>query len=148
AWNGWKQTQDGVRRDSVTIARDATVQQVSAVLASETRVLEARLASAEVQAALQAGDFAAAGRELAKDWPLLEHAQVQPQDLSGAYGGAADSGFGRVAAMEAALAAGSPAAWIVRDDGKPALALTAPARVGEATVGVAFARLPLSRVTQ
>ena len=38
-------------------------------------------------------------------------------------------------------------ASVVRDGGAPVLALSAPARVDDAVVGVAYARLPLARVT-
>src|SRR5690606_20018515 len=42
---------------------------------------------------------------------------------------------------------GKPVLWAIREDGKPEVALAAPARGGEATVGIAFARLPLARAT-
>jgi phosphomannomutase / phosphoglucomutase len=147
AWNGWKQTQDDARRTSVTTARDGTVQLTATTLGGEVKRLQDRLASAELQAALEAGDFAAASRVLAADWPQLEHAEVLSADLVAAYDDLSDTGFGRLAAMEAALAEGKPVVWIVRHEGRPAVALTAPAVAGDSTLGVAFARLPLSRAT-
>ena len=147
AWNGWKQTQDGFRRDRVTLARDATVQQTAMAVGAELKRLQTRLQSADVQAALQAANLEAAGKALAADWPGLEQADIRAPDLAAAYGDPSDTGFGRLAAMEAALAKGEPVSWIIRDGGKPALALSAPAMQGEAVVGVAFVRLPLSMVT-
>ena len=149
AWNGWKQTQDGVRRDSVTIARDATVQQTATAIGGELKRLQERLASDQVLSALQAGNLAAAGTALGADWPQLEHAEILSADLAGAYGAAGETGFGRLVPMEAALVDAKPTAWVIRDDGKPALALAAPAvRPDETVVGVAFVRLPLSRATR
>src|SRR5688572_11698161 len=134
AWNGWKQTQDGVRRDRVTLARDATVQQTATTIGAELKRLETRLQDADVQEALQAADLDAAGKALAADWPRLEHAEIRSPDLAAAYGALSGSGFGRLAAMEAALAEGKPVSWIIRDEGKPALALAAPAMQDDAIV--------------
>ncbi|MGH8082146.1 MAG: phosphomannomutase/phosphoglucomutase, partial [Lysobacter sp.] len=57
------------------------------------------------------------------------------------------SGYGRLGAMEAAIVADKPMAAIVREGGKPVLALAAPARVGEQLVGVAYVQLPLQRIS-
>src|SRR5690606_4053702 len=80
AWNGWKQMQDSVRRDSVTSTRDAMVQIASSMLGGETKRLEQRLQSEEVQAALAAGDLDAAGTPLPADLPPPEHAAILPAD--------------------------------------------------------------------
>jgi phosphomannomutase / phosphoglucomutase len=148
AWNGWKQMQDGTRRTSVTTARDGTVQLTATTLGGEVKRLQDRLGSAPLQAALEAGDFAAASTALAADWPQLEQAEVLSPDLATAYRDLSDAGFGRLAVMEAALAEGKPVVWVIRHEGTPAVALAAPAVVGDSTLGVAFARLPLSRATQ
>jgi phosphomannomutase / phosphoglucomutase len=147
AWNGWKQMQDGTRRASVTTARDGAAQLTATTLGGELKRLQDRLASAPLQAALAAGDFAAAGEVLGADWPQLEQAEVHPADLRAAYEGLPDAGFGRLAAMEAALSEAKPVVWIIRDEGTPAVALAAPAEAGARTLGVAYVRLPLSRAT-
>src|SRR5690606_3327591 len=76
-----------------------------------------------------------------------EQAAVLPPDLADAYERLPAEGFGRIAVAEAALVEDRPVAWVIRDDGQARVALAAPARVGEATLGVAFVRLPLARAT-
>src|SRR5690606_30527341 len=106
-----------------------------------------RLASDAVQSALAAGDLAAAGRALGEGWSGVQETAVLPPDLQDAYAGLPKSGYGRVAALEAAMAGDKPVLWAIREGGKTEIALAAPARAGETTVGVAFARLPLARAT-
>lgn len=147
AWNGWKQMQDSVRRDSVTSTRDAMVQIASSMLGGETKRLEQRLQSEEVQAALAAGDLDAAGKALAADWPQLEHAEILPADLDAAYRGLPQSGYGRLAVLEAALVDDKPAVAVIRDGNGEAIGIAAPARHGDALAGVAYARMPLDWLT-
>ncbi|TDK23161.1 phosphomannomutase/phosphoglucomutase [Luteimonas aestuarii] len=139
--------QDDTRRTGVTIARDATVQLTASTLGGEVKRLEERLGAAGLQAALEAGDFDAASTMLGTDWPHMERAEVLAPDLRQAYAGLPGAGFGRLAAMEAALSEDKAVVWIIRDGDTPAVALAAPARVDGRTLGVAYVRLPLSRAT-
>ncbi len=147
AWNGWKQTRDGVRRDAVTVVRDAAAQQTATALAAETRRLAQQLETEAVQSALQAGDFVAAGKALAAGWPQVEHAEIVSPSLADAYAQADDTGFGRLAAMESVLVEGEAKVRVIRDDGRPVLAVSGPVVQDGKTIGVAFVRLPLSLVT-
>lgn len=142
AWNGWKQTQDGVRRTSVTTARDTTVEHTASSLNGEARRLQERLATESVQTALGAGDFDAASRALAEEWPQLEHAQILPLDMGDAYRALPDTGFGLLAALEAVLVDNKPAIRVSLHDGAPTLVVAAPASKGDEVVGVAYARFP------
>ncbi len=146
-WSGWRQTQDGTRREALERNRDTVVELTARTLAGELARLGERLASPPVQAALSRGDLDAAGTLLGQDWIHLEQAAVLPPDLADAYERLPAEGFGRIAVAEAALVEDRPVAWVIRDGGQPRVALAAPARVGEATVGVAFVRLPLARAT-
>jgi len=147
AWSGWRQLQDGTRRTSVMLARDTTAGITSSTLAGERKRLQERLADAGVQAALEAGDLAAAGKALALDWPNVEAARVLPADLGEAYAGLPKGGFGPLAAMEQALVEDAAVTAVIRVGGEARVALTAPARAGETLVGVAYVQLPLSRAT-
>src|SRR5690606_16637782 len=49
--------------------------------------------------------------------------------------------------LEAAMTEGKPVLWAIRADGKPSIALAAPARAGDALAGIALVRLPLARAT-
>lgn len=148
AWSGWQQHRDNARRTGIERARDAAVEAAKTGLAGELKRLNERLASAPVQTALGAGDLAAAARELGKDWPGASDAVVLATDLTAEYAALPKGGYGRLAAMEAAIANDKPVAWIARDGAQPSLALAAPARAGQQAVGVAFLRLPLQRVSQ
>ncbi|WP_235567189.1 phosphomannomutase/phosphoglucomutase [Lysobacter sp. Root604] len=148
AWSGWQQHRDNARRSGIERARDAAIEAAKTGLAGELKRLDERLASAPVQTALSAGDLAAAARELAKDWPGASDAVVLRSDLAAEYAALPKGGYGRLAAMEAAIANDKPVAWIARDGAQPSLALAAPARAGQQAVGVAFLRLPLQRVSQ
>jgi phosphomannomutase/phosphoglucomutase len=147
AWSGWRQIQDDSRRADLEQGRDLAASSTQRVLKGDLDKLTQRLASPEVQAALQAGDLAAAGAALGRDWKGVEEAEVLPPGLQDAYAGLPKSGYGRLAAAEAALADDKPVLWAIRDKGKPAIALAAPARADEALAGVAFVRLPLARAT-
>ncbi|SDX80128.1 phosphomannomutase/phosphoglucomutase [Lysobacter enzymogenes] len=148
AWAGVQQHLDSSRRADLIQVRDAAVSNAHNALGVEHKRLRDRLAAAPMQAALQAGDFKAASAELGKDWPGASHGEVLPADLAAEYAALPKSGYGRLGAMEAAIVADKPMAAIVRDGGKPVLALAAPARAGEQLVGVAYVQLPLQRVSQ
>src|SRR3546814_6330994 len=80
-------------------------------------------------------------------WKGVEEAAVLPPDLEQAYEGLPKTGFGRIAVLEAAMTEDKPVLWAIRADGKPAIALAAPARAGETLAGIALVRLPLARAT-
>ena len=146
-WSGWQQLQDGTRRSSTTLARDTTATMTATMLSGDLDRLGERLATEAVQAALQAGDFDAAAQALGADWPQLEQALVRPPELTEAYAGLPDAGFGPLSVMETALVEDKPVVAVVRVEGAPRVALAAPARVGEQLVGVALVQLPLARAT-
>lgn len=147
AWSGWRQTQDEARLAALQQNRDVAVQSSQQTLNAELERLSRKLASTDLQSALQARDYAAASAALAGDWPNLETAAVFPPSLQQAYAELPKGSFGRIAVAEAALAGDKPVLWAIREDGKPAIALAAPARVGDEVVGIAFVRLPLARAT-
>ncbi|MEP6633875.1 MAG: phosphomannomutase/phosphoglucomutase, partial [Luteimonas sp.] len=147
AWTGWQLMQDGARRRDLQASRDAIALATGKVLASNIQRFDQRLASPEVQSALEARDLAAAGKALGAGWNGVEETIVLPMDLTATYSQLPKSGFGRTAVLEAALAENKTVSWIVRDGGSPRLALAAPARSGETLAGIAYVRLPLSRVT-
>ncbi|MGN7727269.1 phosphomannomutase/phosphoglucomutase [Luteimonas sp. 22616] len=147
AWSGWRQIQDDSRRATLEQGRDAVAQSIQHVLKGDLDKLAQRLASTEVQSALKAGDLAAAGTALGAGWEGIEDAAVLPPDLQDAYAGLPKSGFGRIAATEAAMTDGKPVLWAIRDRGKPVIALAAPAEVDGVVAGIALVRLPLARAT-
>ena len=147
AWSGWQQMQDESRRGALGQARDGVAHATARSVGGELERLASRLESAPVQAALAAGDLEAASAAMAADWPNLEELAVYGPDLESVYTGLADGGFGRAAALEGALVAEEPVALVISEDGAPRLALAAPAHVGDALMGAAFVRLPLSRAT-
>jgi len=148
-WLGWvayAQYQAGEREDTLTRARDQATTAIAATVKRDIDTLSSRLAQPPVQAALAGGDLVGAAAALGEGWAGVEQVEVLPADLDALYAGLPKTGYGKLAALEAALAGGKPVAWLV-DDGGPRLALAAPALSGADTIGVAYARFPLAHVT-
>jgi len=146
AWSGWQLHRDGARQLAVTEARNTAVEGAVKVLGVEQKQLTDRLAAPTLQAALTAGDLAAASQELGKGWNGASDAAVLPLDLGAEYAALPKGGYGRLGVIEAAVATGRPVSGLVKHDGGPQLALAAPARVGDKVVGVAYVRLPIGRI--
>ncbi len=152
AWNAWELQRDGARRETLTRARDEAVQAAQRALATEHKRFSQQLASAGVQRALEVADLTGAGFELTQGWPSAKAGVVLPPDLQPAYAaldqaGASAGGYGRLAALEAALVADRPVAWVVREGATTSLVLAAPARHAGSLVGVASVQMPLQRIT-
>lgn len=146
AWSGYQLHRDGSRRLAITEARNAAVEGAVKALGVEQNQLTDRLASPTLQAALAAGDLAAASQELGEGWNGASDAAVLPLDLAAEYAALPKGGYGRLGVIEAAVAAARPVSGLVQHNGGPQLALAAPAHVGDKTVGVAYVRLPISRI--
>ncbi|GAB3100179.1 phosphomannomutase/phosphoglucomutase [Lysobacter terrae] len=147
-WSAWEQFRDSNRRHTVEEARDSAVLAAQAVLNSEQKQFATQLQSAPVQAALAANDLRLAGEALTQGWASATDGDVLSTDLDPAYVGLPKTGYGRLAAMEQALAEQKPVAWVVTDGlGKQKLALAAPVMRGAEAIGVASVRLPLEKLT-
>ena len=85
-----------------------------------------RAASAPVQAALEAGDFAAAGKALGEGWAGVEQVEVLSAGFDAAYAGLPDAGYGKLGLVEAAMSENKAIAALVRDAGGPKLGLATP----------------------
>ena len=147
AWSGIQLKRAESREADLVAARDSAAQAIGAAVAKELKHFGERLASPPVQAALGAADLPRASRELGQGWTGAEEVAVLPVGLDDAYAALPKSGYGKLGALEAAIAGGKPVAAIVRDAGKPSLVLAAPARAGNTVAGVAYGRLPVSRAT-
>ncbi|HJW45075.1 MAG TPA: phosphomannomutase/phosphoglucomutase [Lysobacter sp.] len=147
-WSTWQQYRDSVRHDNVASARDSAVQTAQQTLAAEQKRFAEQLASAPVQAALAGNDLHLAGQQLTVGWPGASDGEVLTADLDPAYAGLPKTGYGRIAAMEAALAENKPVAWAITDGlGKRKLALAAPVQREGQVIGVASVRLPLDKLS-
>ncbi len=148
AWSGWQQQQDGSRRAGVTEARDAAVASLATTLGEQQQEMAERVASAPVREAAAAGDLARAGDLLDDGWEGAVDGVLLAPDLDEVYAALPEAGYGRLGAMEAALAADAPVAWVVRAGDAERLALAAPVR-GEdgGLLAVALVHLPLQVVT-
>ncbi|BDU18383.1 phosphomannomutase/phosphoglucomutase [Lysobacter auxotrophicus] len=146
AWSGYQLHRDGARRLAISEARNAAVDGAVRALGLEQKQLTDRLAAPTLQAALTAGDLGAASQELGKGWNGASDAAILPLDLAAEYAALPKGGYGRLGVIEAAIAADRPVSGLVKHNGGPQLALAAPARVGDRTVGVAYVRLPIARI--
>ena len=149
AWSGWSQQQGNAGHQALQQARDGVARQATVALSGVREQFRAQLALPQVQAALAAGDLASAGSALGEGMEGAEGVEVAPLDLDEVYAAVAagEATYGKLAAMEAAVVADAVVASVIRDDGKPVLAVSAPARTEQALAGVAYARLPLERLT-
>src|SRR3546814_5066817 len=113
-WSGWQQMQDDSRRATLEQGRDMAAQSMQRALKADLDKLTERLASDRVQAALAAGDLAAAGTALGDGWKGVEEAAVLPPGLEQAYEGLPKTGFGRIAVLEAAMTEDKPVLLAIR----------------------------------
>ncbi len=145
-WSGTAQLQDNARREDLQQSRDNGVQLVHQSLMQHQKRLNEALALAETRSALAAGDFQVAAKVIGSGWPNLSLVQVLPPDLERVYADLPKGGYGRLAVVEAALSENKVRSWVIRDLGQPRLALAAPAKVDDRTVGVVYAQLPFSEL--
>ncbi len=138
---GGMRLRDDSRVHSLQSSRDDVALAMRRTLDAQRRTLGAQLASAQFKAALTA-DGVQAGAVLRKQWPDLTRAEVWPADLDSLYAGLPRSGFGTLAAAEAALSTGKVGVRIVQSGLAQRIALAAPVR-GAAGAMVAYVELPL-----
>src|SRR5690606_3646147 len=128
AWSGWQQQQDGSRRAGVTAARDAAVASLATTLDEQQQEMAERVASAPVREAAAAADLARGGDLHDGGWEGAVDGVLLAPDLDEVYAALPEAGYGGLGAMEAALAADAPVAWVVRAGDAERLALAAPVR--------------------
>lgn len=146
-WSGWQLLRDDSRRNSITEARDVAVDAAAAALGREQKEFAGRLAKPEVLAAVKAGDLGGAAQQIGKGWTDATNVTVLPASLEGQYESLSKGGYGRLGVIESALSSKKSVAWVVKDGGKPVLGVAAPVLDGEEVAGVAYASLPLGRIS-
>ena len=138
---------DEARLASLQGARDIAIAATRSNLQEEQRKLATKLESAPVQAALAAGDAAAAARAVAAGWPEVKRSELWPADLQPLYAGLPRTGYGRLAVGEAALATGASSARVIKAGHEQRLALAAPVNAAQGPA-VAYVELPLAQLTR
>ncbi len=146
-WSGVAQFRDADRRSELEVTRDQGVQLVHQALLQQQKRLGEALAMPEVQNALSGSDFASASKVISAGWPNVSIVEIFPPDLEAVYAALPKGGYGRLAVLESAMVENKVRTWVVRDLGKPRLALAAPARAGGRLVGVAYVQLPFTELT-
>ena len=150
AFSAWQQQRDGARRSSLTTARDVAAQSLGSSLSNQKKRLVAQMQNPGFVAAVRAGEFDRAGALLTDGWPGAQGGLVVPADLEATYAGldqAGTGGYGRLAAMEAALAADEAVVWMMGGPSERLAALAAPVDGADGEpVAVALAQLPLERL--
>ncbi|MFZ5655994.1 MAG: phosphomannomutase/phosphoglucomutase [Pseudomonadota bacterium] len=145
-FNAWRLWNDSQRRDAVVAVRDAAVRTAQDALAAAHKRFAAQLQAPAVRNALARGDLADAGASLTRGWAGPDSAVVLPADLDASYaalGQPRAAGYGRLAVMEAALAAGKPVSGAIREQGRLWMGLAAPVTAATGPA-VAFVRLPFA----
>ncbi len=147
AWSGWQQQRDSSRRTGLEQSRDQAVSAIGAALAAEQKRFAERLAGKDLRAAVAGGDRARAAELLGADWPGASNPTILPPELDDDYAALAQGRYGRLAALEAALVAGEPISWVVREGETQRLALASPLATGDQVNAVALIFLPLQVIT-
>ena len=143
AWSGIRQWRDAGLLEDVERARDQAVQAVEASHAAQVRLLEQRLASAPVKAALAANDTAAAVAALRDGWAGVEQVEILDGGLQDAYDDAAAFGFNKLALLEAGMRGDGVASRVVNDGKQASFGMAAAV-----PQGVLYVRQPLARLTE
>ncbi|AXK73019.1 phosphomannomutase/phosphoglucomutase [Lysobacter sp. TY2-98] len=151
-FNAWAQWRDEARHSDVQAARDTVVQAAQSMLDGAQKRFASQLASPGVQDALKNGQFDRAAEQLTAGWKGASGGEVRPATLDGLYDtlgtpGNKGPGYGHVAALEAAVTAGKPIAWAMRDGANAFIALAAPVDAGKVPA-VALVRLPMSALAE
>ena len=129
AWllaTGGLRLRDEARAASLQGARDTAIAETRGTLQEVQLKLATKAASPAVLAELQAGNRDLAARALAAGWKEVKRSEIWPADMQALYATLPRSGYGSMAAGEAALATGKPAARVVKSGGEQRLALAAP----------------------
>ncbi|GAB3511952.1 phosphomannomutase/phosphoglucomutase [Pseudoxanthomonas daejeonensis] len=143
AWSGVAQWRADAREQQLTAARDGLVASATAALVAQTRTLDERIKRPDVQAALAAGDAAAAAAALTDGWTDAEQAQVLTADLGPAYADAGRFGYARLGLLEKAMNEGAAVVAVVREDQAPRLGVAIPVSLA-GSPAVAYVRLPVA----
>lgn len=146
-WSGWQQQRDSSRQQGLEQSRDQAAAAVGKALAAEQKRFTDKLADAELLAAAKAGERGRAAELLAAGWPGASSPAVLSPQLDEDYAALPGGGYGRLAALEAALVENQPVSWVVRDGDALRLALAAPIADGGHATSVALVFLPLKRIT-
>ena len=150
AFSAWQQQRDGARRSSLTTARDVAAQSLGSSLSNQKKRLVAQMQNPGFMAAVRTGEFDRAGALLTDGWPGAQGGLVVPADLEATYAGldqAGTGGYGRLAALEAALATDEVVVWMTGGPTERLAALAAPVDGADGEpVAVALAQLPLERL--
>ncbi|MFP7723794.1 phosphomannomutase/phosphoglucomutase [Lysobacter sp. A3-1-A15] len=150
AYSAWQQNHDGSRRSALVTARDVAAQSLGSALSNQKKRLSTQMADPAFVAAVKAGAFERAAAQLTEGWPGAEDGMVVTPDLEAAYAAldeASPGGYGRLAALESALAAGDTVVWVTGGAAAPRVALAAPVvDQRNEPVAVALAHLPLERL--
>ncbi|MCC7096006.1 MAG: phosphomannomutase/phosphoglucomutase [Thermomonas sp.] len=141
---GGLRLRDDNRIHALEAARDEVATTIRRGLDEQRRALAARLAAADVKAALVLGGAQGAAA-LRKAWPGLLRAEAWPADLDSLYAGLPHSGFGTLAAAEAALSTGKTSVRIVQKGGTHRLAMATPVRTTQALV--VYVELPMDSLS-
>ena len=150
AFSAWQQQRDGARRSSLTTARDVAAQSLGSSLSNQKKRLVAQMQNPGFMAAVRTGEFDRAGALLTDGWPGAQGGMVVPADLEATYAGLDQAGtgaYGRLAALEGALAADEAVVWMMGGPSERLAALAAHVDGADGEpVAVALAQLPLERL--
>ncbi len=148
AWDAWNQ---GVsdRAAAVVKSESHRVQEaVSQDLDELTKHFDQARNDPLVVAAAASGDNAAATKSFVGDWSDAKEVAFFAPDLGAAYADAQHFGYGRLAALDAALNSGDTVVTVGKVAAKPSLLLAGPIKQGGEVKALALLPLPLDSLAE
>lgn len=141
-WSGWVQMREDARHDALIEARDAAVTALTQTIKRQTDLLNERVASPAMQAAVAADDTVAVGAAIQSGWPEVQSVALLPIELQQAYADAATFGYSRLALLESAAQAKGVVVRAVRDGKDTGLGMAVPV-----SSRLLYVRLPITLLT-
>jgi len=129
--------------ETVEVKRSQIVQLINPIVKRAIDKLNVSRERNTLIAALKRDDIAAARTIVSEGWPEVEQVDFFTPDLKAAYADPQAFGFGKLAALETALDKKTTYYAIVKDNGGPRIALTAPVNDEKGQVlQLVYVRLP------
>lgn len=143
-WHGWRENTAQRLNEQLDTRRDEAIAALRQQLDGLQRRFDEARQQPAVLVALRSEDPAMADQLLRAGWPELVGAEFHAPELGEIIvGDMAAFGYGRLALLESALAAGDTQVAIFRDGGQARLAMAAPVMDGNRFLAIALVKLPV-----
>jgi phosphomannomutase/phosphoglucomutase len=142
-WDAWNQGAFDRANKAVTAEAHRVQEAVTQNLGELVKHFDQARSDPLVEAAAASGDNPAAVKAFVADWSDAGQVDFIAPDLNAVYADAGHFGYGRLAALDAALNAGDTVVTVGKVAGKPTLLLAGPVKQGGEVKALALLPMPL-----